>query len=146
MNPVMYILLPSPEKLEMTTGKAAAQAAHAAVQAFQLSDASAINRWLLAGHYTKIVLMTDNLHNAYAYIRNRGFNCELILDEGRTEFEDDLTPTAIGVEILDKNSLHVRETFGAFKLYTEPRLPDSTKPQNGRRAFWRKVDKVKEMK
>lgn len=123
MKPVMYILMDP--KLRMSTGKAAAQAAHAAVEAFRITpDSNTKRMWDCGGHYMKVVLQTDDLWNAKHYIEERGFTTKLILDEGRTEFTNDLTPTALGVEILDKDNSHVAETFSAFKLYKDqPRDP-----------------------
>lgn len=112
----------------MSTGKAAAQAAHASVEGVRISarepngnpwDASIVNRWYRGGHYTKIVLEVadaEALRVAKDYIEARGFKTSLIIDEGRTEIEP-MSMTALGVEILDKDQPHVRETFSVFKLY-----------------------------
>lgn len=132
MNPCQYIILDP--TLRMSSGKLAAQAAHASVEGVRISakeswgnpwDCSIVNRWYQGGHYAKIVLGTDGadgLFTAYQYITSRGFKAEMIIDEGRTEFDGGLTPTAIGCEIVDKDSAHVRETFSAFKLYKD--LPE----------------------
>src|ERR1044072_8487612 len=105
MDAAMYILLPTPEVTPMSTGKAAAQAAHAAVEGFRLTDPDSklYHDWQLGGHYTKIVLMTDDLHNAKMYLDARGIDCALILDEGRTEFSTDLTQTAIGCALVNRD-------------------------------------------
>lgn len=121
---MQYIILD--HTLRMSTGKAAAQAAHAAIEGLRLNakepwgnpwDASIVNRWYQGGHYAKVILETANLHNALSYCAARGFKGALIIDEGRTEFAADLTPTAIGFPVLDKHEPHVRETFSAFRLY-----------------------------
>ncbi len=121
MDPCMYLVMASPDTTPMSPGKLAAQAAHAAVEAYLVSDQNkqAVNRWRCGGHYKKIVLMTDDVTTSERYVNDRGFKTALIIDEGRTEFTVDLTPTGFGVEILDKDDLHVRETFGAFKLYAD---------------------------
>lgn len=129
VNPVQYLILD--KSLGMSTGKAAAQAAHAAVEGIRLNaktewgnpwDAGIVNRWYQGGHYGKIVLESYDLHTAVAYIEARGIPCTLIIDEARTELEG-LTPTAIGCPVVDKDQPHVRETFSAFKLYNDrPRL------------------------
>lgn len=147
MNPVMYLIFPTPEKLPMSKGKLAAQAGHAAVEAYRLSckgdggnfqESSIANRWRRGGHYAKVCLMTDDLWNAMAYLNARGVPAELILDEGRTEFDADLTPTAIGCAIVDKDRAHVRETFGTFKLLQErPQRPEPDKLAARRRPWWR---------
>ena len=125
MNAVMYILLRSPESLPMTTGKAAAQASHAAVEAYRLTDpdSNLHKDWYVANHYTKIVLQTDDLFVAKEYLEARGVKCALIIDEGRTEFDGDLTPTAIGCALVNKDNPHIQDTFAHFKLYREePKL------------------------
>ena len=116
MNPVQYILLD--RTLPMSTGKAAAQASHAAVEGFRLTpEGPELRAWLRAKQYAKVVLEVDDIQTALAYITNRGFKAELIIDEGRTEFGGKLTPTAIGCEIVDKDWAKVREVFGVFDLY-----------------------------
>lgn len=137
MNPVMYILMPSAEDLPMTAGKRAAQAAHAAVEAYRIScrrvgadlqESSIVNRWYQGGHHTKIVLeASGSLADTREYIESRGFKTHLVIDEGRTEFDNVLTLTAIGVEIVDKDSPHVAQTFSQFKLWKE-------RPQE--RSWW----------
>lgn len=139
MNPVMYIVMPTQRALKMTPGKMAAQAAHAAVEAYRLSckshgghfeESSIANLWRLGGHYTKIVLQADDLELAQRYIEARSFTTALIIDEGRTEFDNKLTPTALGCAIVDKDSPHVRETFGMFNLWKEE------PPKRSFRAAW----------
>lgn len=124
MNPVLYIIVD--HTVEMSPGKLAAQVAHAAVEGVRLSappgsrnpwDASIVNRWYQGGHYTKIVLEADDLAVAERYLNDRGFRTALIIDEGRTEFNGVLTPTCIGVQVVDKDQPHVQATFGGFKLY-----------------------------
>lgn len=142
MNPVMYIILN--KSLGMSTGKAAAQAAHAAVEAYRISmlqhplypervvphlpakelyETNAVRLWYKGGHYTKIVLETEgDLKSVSEYLHARGFNNALIIDEGRTEIAP-FTPTAIGCAIVDKDNPHVQATFGQFPLYRdEPKV------------------------
>lgn len=128
MNPVQYLILN--KGLGMSTGKAAAQAAHASVEGVRLSartpngnpwDASIVNRWYRGGHYAKVVLEAKDsaaLQIARQYIEDRGFKSALIIDEGRTEIEP-MSVTALGCEIVDKDWPHARETFSAFQLYTD---------------------------
>lgn len=135
MNPVQYILIN--KSAGMSAGKMAAQAAHASVEGVRISartpngnpwDTSIVNRWYRGGHYAKIVLEVEDaqaLLVAKEYITSRGFKCSLIIDEGRTEVQP-MTPTALGCEVVDKDSPHARETFSVFKLYQEP--PHSTGP------------------
>lgn len=127
----MYLILPKP--LGMSTGKAAAQAAHAAVEAYLLSPDDNLKRvWRRGGHYKKVVLEAADLLVAERYIRDRGFLTALVIDEGLTEVSP-LTPTAIGVQIVDKHDAHVAATFSVFKLYADApkwvlRPPESLDP------------------
>ena len=138
MNPVMYLILN--KSLGMSTGKAAAQASHAAVEAYRLSmslepdehvppmphmnaaalyERNEVRLWYKGGHYTKIVLEAEgDFGHLHKYLYERGFVNALIIDEGRTEI-DPFTPTAIGCAIVDKNNPHVQATFGEFKLYND---------------------------
>lgn len=133
MNPVMYLI--TDPKLGMSRGKFGAQAAHAAVEAYQLGDMfderdeALRNAWYVGGHYTKVVLQADDLYAAKHYIEERGFKCVLIIDEGRTEFGGNLTPTFIGVSLVDKDDLHTQETFSTFKLYKDPKPPAPPTPK-----------------
>lgn len=133
----------------MTPGKLAAQVAHASVEGYRLAckrgadltvrsncatfeETGIVNRWRRGGHYAKVVLACDDLRTAQEYIEARGFKTCLIIDEGRTEI-DPLTRTALGVEIVDKDSGHVSDTFGIFRLYR----PKPADPPRKRRT-WRK--------
>jgi PTH2 family peptidyl-tRNA hydrolase len=121
--PVQYIL--ANPKLELSPGKLAAQVAHASVEGVRISakepwgnpwDETLVNLWYRGGHYAKIVLQADDLLVAQKYIEARGFKTSLIIDEGRTEIAP-MTPTALGVQIVDKASQHVRDTFSGFRLF-----------------------------
>lgn len=111
----------------MSTGKTAAQIAHAAVEAYVLSKPDLIRAWRLGGHYTKLVMEaqdTVHLYTIQAYIEERGFKTKLIIDEGRTEIMPH-TPTALGVEVVDKDDPHTLATFSSFRLYRDK--PKKTK-------------------
>jgi peptidyl-tRNA hydrolase len=109
----------------MSTGKAAAQAAHAAVEAYLATPESNLKRvWHRGGHYTKIVLAADDethLHTIQRYLFDRGFESQLIVDEGMTEVRPH-TATALGVEIVDKDHAHAQATFSTFSLYHDPKV------------------------
>jgi peptidyl-tRNA hydrolase len=124
VNPVQYLI--ANHTLNMTPGKLAAQVAHASQMGLRLNaktehgnpyDESIVNRWMLGGHYAKVVLEADNLYVAERYLFDRGFSGAAIIDEGRTEFGNTLTFTALGFPVLDKDNPHVREAFSQFKLY-----------------------------
>jgi peptidyl-tRNA hydrolase len=115
MKPVMYLIVNS--EAGMSPGKLAAQAAHAAVEAYNLSRADLIQAWYVGGHHTKIVLDGGDGHGllvADQYLKARSFKTKLIIDEGRTEIKP-FTPTAIGVEIVDRDDEHVAATFESFR-------------------------------
>lgn len=117
MNPVMYII--ANKGLEMSPGKLAAQVAHAAVEAYKISDDDMIQEWEKGGHYCKIVLSVSSEFRLWAakhYIESRYFDTELIIDEGRTEI-DAFSPTALGVAVVDKDDPHTKSTFSTFRLY-----------------------------
>lgn len=119
VNPVMYLL--SDPRVPMSKGKFGAQAAHAAMLALELSPDDRLQHvWRHAGgHYAKVVLQCEDLQLTKQYIEDRGFACGLVIDEGRTEFGAALTPTFLGVQIVDKNRLDVKNTFGQFNLYRD---------------------------
>jgi len=105
----------------MSTGKAAAQAQHAAVEAFRLSNKALVDEWYSGGHYTKIVFEAENeqaLYTIKTYIEERGFSTKLIIDEGLTEISPHQV-TALGIELVDRNIQHVKDTFGSFRLYND---------------------------
>lgn len=125
VNPVMYLLVERGNP--MSAGKLAAQVAHAAVSAYCESPDDRLKHiWeYCGGHYAKVVLECDDLVIAQEYIEARGFVTCMVIDEGRTEFGNTLTRTALGVQIVDKNRADVAATFGEFKLYSgRPRTPE----------------------
>lgn len=119
MNAVMYIFLN--RGLGMSTGKAAAQAAHAGVQGFQLSKGKLVDAWMSGKHYTKLVMLArdeQHIQTIQDYLADRGFKTEMIIDEGMTEV-DPHVKTALAVEIVDKDDAHVTDTFSSFALYRD---------------------------
>lgn len=118
-KPVMYIF--ANRGLGMSSGKLSAQVAHAAVESFLISDDNMVVKWRLGEHYTKLVMLArDNEHirNIETYINKRGYKTALIIDEGITEISPH-QPTALGVEIVDKEDQHTEDTFSTFELYKE---------------------------
>lgn len=101
--PVMYIIMN--KGVKMSTGKSIAQGSHAACKALEISDKGWVDAWNKYGFYTKIVLEArdgEHLKTFQKYLEDRGIKSVLIIDEGRTEIPKH-TPTALGVEIVDKN-------------------------------------------
>ena len=115
----------------MSTGKSAAQAGHAAIEAKDLSSQEMIDAWYLGKHYAKYIMEArdrDHLLDIQYYLEDRGFGTALIIDEGHTEI-DPITPTALGVEIVDKDDPHTAATFESFNLYRdEPESVQSDDP------------------
>lgn len=122
MNACMYIFINAGAK--MSQGKVAAQAAHAAIDAYaETKDQDLIDAWYLGWHTTKIVLHADDaehLSNIERYLNDRGFETSLVIDEGRTEIGA-FTPTALGVAIVDKDDPHTKATFEHFQLLRDPK-------------------------
>lgn len=119
MKPYMYIFLN--QSLGMSTGKAAAQVAHAAVESYKISDPELIRAWELGGHMSKVTLLAEDseaMATYERYINDRGFKTVQIIDEGRTEIAP-MSRTALGVELVDKNDEHTALTFGEFKTYRD---------------------------
>lgn len=133
MNPCMYLFVN--DGLGMSQGKLAAQTAHAAVEAYRLSEwvanengqmARLLAHWYHGGHYKKVVLEArDSLHliTIQQYLQDRGFRVALVIDEGRTEIEP-LTPTALGVAVVDKDDPHVAATFETFRTLNPRHAPE----------------------
>jgi peptidyl-tRNA hydrolase len=122
MKPVMYLFLN--RGLGMSTGKASAQVAHAAVEAFRISSSKMIDAWYVGGHYTKLVMLAEDSENLLVidrYLTDRGFKTGLIIDEGRTEIKPH-SPTALGIEIVDKDNPHVQASFESFRTYKESQV------------------------
>lgn len=133
MNPTMYLFINT--GLNMSPGKIAAQAAHAAVEAYQLTEnQELIDAWYTGGHYKKLVMEardSQHLLNIAIYLESRGFRTEPIIDEGLTEVNPH-SLTALGVEIVDKDDEHTAATFSTFKLLKPPKQPKKKK----RRMPW----------
>lgn len=149
MNVVQYII--ANQGVGMSPGKLAAQVAHASVKGYELTlgtvspvrDDKTIAAWNDTGH-AKIVLSardTEHLLTTERYLIERGHRVALIVDEGRTEVPP-LTPTALGVELLDKDDEYIKFSFSTFKTYREPK-PEKTLETDRRflphyRWLWRR--------
>lgn len=143
-NPVMYIV--ANKGAGMSPGKLAAQVAHAAVKAYELENIESPNgydkvqAWNESGH-TKIVLEARDAEHLLAserYLNERGIRTVLIIDEGRTEVPP-LTPTALGIELLDKADPDVVFSMSTFKTYKEEPPPTST-VIHGRKHWWSRLN------
>lgn len=115
----MYIFIN--RELGMTSGKMAAQASHAAVEAYRISNKAMIAAWYEGGAYTKLVMLardTQHLEAIKEFIEERGFKTKLIIDEGMTEIAPH-SKTALGVEIVDREDPHTNSTFSRFQTYRD---------------------------
>ena len=144
MKPAMYIFLN--KGLGMSTGKSSAQSGHAAAEATLMSNPiigrlqpdvwderwTAIwDAWREGLHYAKYVMEardTEHLIVIEKYLTARGFRTHLVIDEGHTEVPP-LTPTALGVALVDKDDPHTKATFSTFKLYKDPKPPEQPQGQ-----------------
>lgn len=104
------------EDLGMSPGKAAAQACHASIAAYEVSDIADIDEWKRNG-VTKIVL---GVHNEQALVKlyklavANELSCSLIADEGRTEISPgSITAVGIGPALASD----IDEVTGHMHLY-----------------------------
>ena len=120
VNPIIYVFLN--KSLHMTTGKAAAQTAHAVAMSMIGCDESLQQTWRSSPHRTVIVLEArdeNHMRNIDAYIKERGdFGLSYVIDEGVNEI-DEHTVTAIATKIIDKDDENTSLTFSTFKLYKD---------------------------
>ena len=123
----MYIFIN--EDANMSQGKVGAQAAHAAVEAYRISDKELLDAWYVGGHYTKLVMSAKDAQHLLTierYLNERYFKTALIIDEGRTEIAPH-TPTALGVAVVDRDDEHTAATFGDFKTLRPKKCPPCKK-------------------
>ena len=147
MNPARYLFLN--QGLEMSSGKCAAQAAHAETVA--MSTLAALNnrvaeldpikrtwleqqgllyeKWFGDGHYAKYVMRASDstqMHTIERYLNDRGFQTYMVIDEGHTEGTY-FVPTALAVELVDKEDERTASIFGEFRKYKDK--PPKSKPK-----------------
>lgn len=144
---VQYII--ANQGLGMSSGKLAAQVAHAAVKSYLITcDREALEFdtsndklrsviWNSTG-YAKIVLAardTEHLLTIERYLTQHGIDTYLIIDEGRTEIAPH-TPTALGVELVDKDDPEVKFLFSALKLYKDKPVANVPKSRRLTKPSW----------
>ncbi len=123
----MYIFIN--EGLGMSPGKIAAQASHAAVEAYKLSSDYMIDGWERTGT-TKLVMSgrdAEHLRTIHDYLTRQNFLCHLVIDEGRTEIPSH-SITALGVEIVEREDEKVKFAFSDFQTMKAPAAPDKFEP------------------
>ncbi len=119
LKPVVYIFVN--QGLHMTTGKAAAQAAHAIAIAFARSDKTVLDLWNESVHRTILVMKArdaEHLKNMQQYLKERNIRTHLVIDEGVNEI-DPHVPTALATDILDRDDAVAKQTLSSFELYRD---------------------------
>lgn len=109
-NDILYVILNG--FLDMSGGKAAAQAVHAAKMISKDNFTSNFKR-------SVIVLQADNceqMRNLHEYLDRAGIKSEYYIDEGKNEV-DAFSLTALAVHPFDSDDLEKREIFESFPLY-----------------------------
>jgi peptidyl-tRNA hydrolase len=103
MKPIIYVI--ANKALNMSAGKLAAQVGHAVAASILLSPHGDRDNWDKAVHKWMIVLEGENAEHLYSierYLTDRGVHADIVIDEGVNEIRP-FTPTALGVQILDKD-------------------------------------------
>lgn len=115
----------------MSAGKMASQAAHAetlAVDALHHLNSNARNdarkalyrEWLDRGMATYVMEAEDatQIYSIERYLTDKGYLCYPYIDEGHTE-NTVFVPTAMSIELIDKDIDRDKFTFSEFKLYKD---------------------------
>jgi peptidyl-tRNA hydrolase len=116
MNPVLYVILNG--SLNMSAGKAAAQAVHAAMM-LSPDDLLPFNGQDKPYKRTVIILEArdqDQLHGISDYLFEANINHEYYVDEGVNEV-DAFSLTALAVAPIDHDDYEKREIFAALPTY-----------------------------
>mgnify|MGYP003661134372 CR=1 FL=1 len=92
--------------LKMRKGKAIAQGSHASMKFLVDKLAKGVplsaheNKWLFDGSFTKICLRVDSEEELFAIHRKArawGITSKVIVDNGKTEFHGNKTPTCLAI-------------------------------------------------
>jgi PTH2 family peptidyl-tRNA hydrolase len=132
MKPVQYIV--ANKGLKMSPGKLAAQVAHAAVNAAFKTSSNDLAPWFASGH-TKVVLEardTEHLLMVERFVKERGIETVLVIDEGRTEIAPH-SPTALATVVVDKDDPNVQHAFADLRTYREDKPKIEDRPVFGTR-------------
>lgn len=131
----------------MSSGKCAAQAAHSEtlaahefhgkfnfaheldpeVKGWLMRQEELYDIWYGDGHYAKYVMKASDSIQMFTimhYLESRHFKCYLVVDEGHTE-DTYLVPTAMAVELVDKDDERTASIFNTFRMYKDkPKPPE----------------------
>lgn len=113
MNPILYIVLNG--ELNMSAGKASAQAVHAAMM---LQNNFGGN---FTGSYKRTVVVleaknSEQIKNLHEYLRVAEVFSDYYIDEGKNEV-DAYSITALAVEPIAHDDKELREIFESFPLF-----------------------------
>lgn len=113
MKPILYVILNG--KLNMSPGKAAAQAVHA-VMGLDNKE-----RTKFMGNYRRTVVVLEakgreQLDGIADYLSDAGIDYHYYIDEGVNEV-DAFSLTALAVEVMDTEDTDKREIFADLPLY-----------------------------
>lgn len=114
-NPIIYIVIN--KELNMSAGKAAAQAVHAAM----MMDNGNSDSFKTYYKRTVVVLEAENaqqIMNLWEYLDNTNIKAEYYIDEGVNEVSA-YSVTALAVEPIDSDDTDKREIFQAFHLFSD---------------------------
>lgn len=117
-RPTIYVFIN--KSLGMSSGKIAAQAAHAGAYSMARNELESNTEWLQAIHKTVIVLEArdeQHLRNIKDYLGQRDVESEFIIDEGINEVPHH-SITALVTVMIDKNE-NADQLFSTFNLYKE---------------------------
>lgn len=136
MNPVLYVILNG--SLNMSAGKAAAQAVHAAMM---LPEAcrSEFSREDRPYRRTVIVLEANNsaqIEHLAQYLDSTGMCYETYIDEGENEVPP-FSLTALAVETIDEDDDETRGIFASLPLYGKEKHETKKYHSRGRNWFSR---------
>lgn len=84
--------------IKMSKGKTAAQVAHASINSYLKADIGKRAEWI-GNSFTKVILKVDTLEqlsNIAVKASEKNIPCALIMDEGRTQLEEN-TITCLGI-------------------------------------------------
>lgn len=116
MNPVIYIFMN--KSLNMSAGKLAAQAAHAAMRVGLRTDNG---NWIEHPHQTILVMEArdeSHLRSISEYLAERNIMTYRVIDEGVNEIDPHVW-TALATSVLDKDDENTQKALSTFSLYRD---------------------------